>query len=422
MTVPRTHRARVEIAWLVMTLLRRSLPFGALRPALGLGATQMLGWGSSYYLPATLAAPMALELGLPTHWILAAFSWALVVSALLGPVFGAAIDRLGGRPVLCLASLVFAAGLALLSQAQGPVLLFAAWTLLGVAMAAGLYEAAFATVVKLEGPQARRSITGITLLGGLASTLSWPLTAWLETQWGWRGACLVWAALHLLVSLPIHALLRPAPGAQATPQAQAGTAALEPVRHLPAHQHRRAALLLASAFATTWFISTAMAAHLPALLQAQGMSLASAVLLGSLIGPAQVLGRIAEYSLLQRVPPLRSARLAAALHPLGACVFLALGVPAGAAFVLLHGAGNGVLTIAQGSLPLTLFGPQGYGQRQAMLMLPARCVQAFAPLLFDLALQRWGAQSLWLSATLGAVCLSALMLLPGLPRTEPQSP
>jgi predicted MFS family arabinose efflux permease len=405
-----------------MTLARRPRPFGAQRIALGLGTTQMLGWGSSYYLPAMLAVPMALELALPTHWVLAAFSWALVVCACMGPISGAAIDRFGGRPVLCLASLLFAVGLGLLSQAQGPVLLFAAWTVIGAAMAAGLYEAAFATVVKWEGTSARRSITGITLLGGLASTLSWPLTAWLETQFGWRGACLVWAGLHLLVSLPIHALLQPAPGVPAGRQEDADAMSSHPPSHLPAHQHRRAALLLASAFATTWFISTAMAAHLPALLQAQGMSLATAVLLGGLIGPAQVLGRVAEFSLLQRVPPLRSARLAAALHPLGACMFVVLGTPAGAAFVLLHGAGNGVLTIAQGSLPLALFGPQGYGRRQGMLMLPARCVQALAPLLFGLALQRWGAQALWLSAALGGACLGALMLLPGLPRTAPKTP
>ena len=400
-------------------MLRPALP----RPSpaqcvvLGLGTTQTLGWASSYYLPAMLAAPMAHDLGLATHWVLAAFSWALVVSALMGPVAGWAIDRWGGRPVMSLASLGFAAGLGLLSQAQGTVQLFLAWSLLGMAMAGGLYEAAFATVVKFDPAGARRAITGITLMGGLASTVGWPLTAWLTQELGWRGACLVWAALHVGVNLPIHLGLRPRSVQPERAQANSAQSpsSLPGTFPLPAHHHRRAAALLATSFALTWFISTAMAAHLPVLLQAQGMTLATAVWLGSLMGPAQVLARLAEYSLLKHVHPLLSARLAAAMHPLAALLLLASGAPAGVVFVLMHGAGNGVLTIAQGSLPLVLFGPRGYGLRQGMLMLPARFVQALSPLLFGLALQSWGAQALWLTAALGAACLGALLCLPKVP-------
>ena len=411
-------------------MLRPALPrpSHAQRVVLGLGTTQTLGWASSYYLPAMLAAPMALDLGLATHWVLAAFSWALVVSALMGPVAGWAIDRWGGRPVMSLASVGFAAGLGLLSQAQGAGQLFLAWSLLGMAMAGGLYEAAFATVVKFDPAGARRAITGITLMGGLASTVGWPLTAWLTQELGWRGACLVWAALHVGVNLPIHLWLRS--GSVQPDKAQANSA--EALSSSPssspysvplhAHHHRRAAALLASTFALTWFISTAMAAHLPVLLQAQGMTLATAVWLGSLMGPAQVLARMAEYSLLKHVHPLLSARLAAAMHPLAALLLLALGAPAGVVFVLMHGAGNGVLTIAQGSLPLVLFGPQGYGLRQGMLMLPARFVQALSPLLFGLALQSWGAQALWLTAALGAACLGALLCLPKVHPLVPPQP
>lgn len=384
-----------------------------LRLVLGLGTTQMLGWGSSYYLPAMLAAPMARELGLSTPTVFAAFSWALIVSALAGPLSGRAIDRWGGRVVMCLASLGFACGLVLLSQAQGTGLLFGAWTLIGLAMAAGLYEAAFATLVQWLGTAARRSITGITLMGGLASTLSWPLTAWLEAHWGWRAACLLWAALHLLVSLPLHARL-PARGTSARSQAEVDAQAAPgwTPTPLPAHQHARAALLLPLVFCLTWFVSTAMAAHLPALLLAQGMSLATALLLGGLIGPAQVAGRLAEYRVLSRFHPLLSARLAAALPPLGALLFVLVGAPAGVAFTVLHGMGIGVLTIAQGTLPLALFGTQGYGLRQGLLMMPARLAQAASPFVFGLALERWGVGALWLSAGLGLACLGALLALP----------
>lgn len=385
------------------------------RVVLGLGLTQMLGWGGSYYLPAMLAAPMAQELGLDVALVFGAFSWALVVCACAGPLAGRAVDRWGGRPVMAASSAGLALGLALMSQAQGPGLLFAAWTVVGLAMAGGLYEAAFATLVQFYGPQARRPITGITLMGGLASTLSWPLTAWLASAWDWRTACLVWAGLQMLVCLPLHACLRPPPpdgsGQRPATDSPASAPSWSAVPLAP-QARRRAAVLLSCTFGLTWFISTAMAAHLPTLLQAQGIPLATALLLGSLVGPAQVLGRLAEYGLLRHLHPLRSARLAAALHPLGAGLFVLAGAPVGALFTVMHGAGNGVLTIAQGTLPLALFGTQGYGLRQGLLMVPARFAQAAAPFVFGLALAQGSAQALWLSAGLGLACLSALLLLP----------
>ena len=180
-----------------------------------LGLAQTLAWASSYYLPAMLANSMARDLGVSSPMIFAAFSAALVVSALLGPLAGRAIDRFGGRRVLMLNSLVFALGLVCLALAQGPVGLFAGWCILGMAMAAGLYEAAFATLVHLYGQRSRGPITGITLMAGLASTIGWPLSAWLELHWGWRTACMSWAALHLLVALPLNALLQKTPEATA---------------------------------------------------------------------------------------------------------------------------------------------------------------------------------------------------------------
>jgi MFS family permease len=169
-----------------------------------LGCAQTLAWASTYYLPAMLAVPMARDLGVATSMVFAAFSLALIVSALLGPLAGRAIDRHGGRPVLVGTNLWFAASLAGMGMAQGPVGLFAAWALMGVAMGSGLYEAAFATLVRLYGQGARGAITGITLIAGFASTVGWPLSAWMELQWGWRGACFGWAALHLLVGLPLN--------------------------------------------------------------------------------------------------------------------------------------------------------------------------------------------------------------------------
>jgi predicted MFS family arabinose efflux permease len=394
-----------------------------------LGAAQTLAWGSSYYLPAMLAGPMARDLGVSVATVFAAFSAALAVSALLGPRAGRAIDRWGGRPVLAGTSLVFAAGLAGLALAQGPVGLFAAWMLIGVGMGSGLYEAAFAALVWVYGRDARSVITGITLIAGFASTIGWPLSSLLEAHVGWRGACFAWAALHLLVGLPLNlslpkrpaalsgpvcAVPPPAPAAGATPPQPPAAGEHQGPQAPAADERQRAwtAPLLAFVFAATWFTSTAMAAHLPRLMQAFGATLATAVAVGALIGPAQVAARVLEFGLLRRLHPLLSARLAALMHPLGAAVLALLGAPAAAAFAVLHGAGNGILTIAKGTLPLVIFGPWGYGERQGVLMVPARIAQASAPWLFGLCLDRFGARALWLSGLLGVAAFGALLLLP----------
>jgi len=184
-----------------------------------LGATQTLAWASSYYLPAILAVPMARELGLTTSWIFGAFSVALLLSAALGPAVGRAIDRRGGRDVLVVSNLVLAAGLGLLAIAHGPVVLVLGWIVLGIGIAAGLYDAAFATLAGLYGRNARGAITGITLIAGFASTLGWPTSAALDAALGWRGTCLVWAGAHLLIGLPLNRWLIPLapPPAHAAP-------------------------------------------------------------------------------------------------------------------------------------------------------------------------------------------------------------
>ncbi len=362
-----------------------------------LGTAQTLAWASSYYLPAMLAAPMAADLGVATPTVFAAFSGAMVVSALVGPWAGLAIDRHGGRVVLAGTSLVFALGLGMLGFAQGLWTMVIAWLVIGAAMGAGLYEAAFSSLVRLYGQHARGAITGITLLAGFASTVGWPLSAWMETRFGWRNACLGWAGIHLLIGLPLNAWLPTLPSpaqpertAAADPAQAIASASPSPVAAAGGAGYATA--LLAFVFAATWFISTAMATHLPRMLEAAGATLAAAVAVGALVGPAQVAGRVLEFGFLRRVHPLLSARLAALAHPAGVTVLLMAGPVAAPLFAILHGAGNGILTIAKGTLPLVLFGAQGYGARQGWLMLPARIAQALAPLLFGLALDAWGGQ------------------------------
>ncbi len=375
-----------------------------LRIVLALGSAQTLAWGSTYYLPAILAEPMASELGISTGNVFAAFSLALIVTAVLGPLSGKRIDHHGGRDVLALSSVVFAVGLAMLGLANGPLMLWAGWLVIGIGMALGLYESAFSTLAGIYGRDARGAITGITLLAGFASTVCWPISGWLNAEFGWRATCLTWAGAHLLLGLPLNRLLIPV-GVQPAPTA---------AEQAQTDDRSGAGLtmaLLAFVFAATWFTSTAMAAHLPRLLQESGRSAAAAIGIAALVGPAQVGARCLEFVLLQRFHPLISARLAAIAHPIGAAGVMLVGAPATTAFVLLHGGGNGILTIAKGTLPLAIFGPHGYGLRQGLLMVPARFAQAFSPLVFALLIDDFGTRALWLSAALGVLAYAALTFL-----------
>src|SRR2546423_271468 len=338
---------------------------------LALGTTQTLAWASSYYLPAILADPIARDLGVSSNWIFGAFSGSLVISAMLGPRVGRQIDLVGGRHVLSLSNLTLAAGLTLLGATYSIPVLVIAWLLLGVGMGLGLYDAAFGALGRIYGDSARRAITGITLIAGFASTVGWPLTAWGLESIGWRNTCFAWAAAHILIGLPINWLMLPkVAGAKA-----AVANAVKPQIAID-----RTLVLLAIAF-------------------------------GALIGPAQVAARIVEASLLSRYHPLVSTRLACLTHPIGAVIVALVGGGAASVFAIFHGAGNGVLTIARGTLPLAIFGPQNYAYRLGIIGAPARMAQAAAPLAFGLLIDTMGSRILIVSSALSLSALLALSLL-----------
>jgi MFS family permease len=379
---------------------------GQLRTITVLGTTQTLAWASSYYIPAVLADTIAKELGLSTVWIFGAFSAALLISALLGPRVGRQIDAFGGNGVLAASNLMIAGGLVLLGFAQGLAMLAAAWLMLGFGMGFGLYDAAFGALGRIYGVNARRAITGITLIAGFASTVGWPLTAWGAAEIGWRNTCFAWAAVHILVGLPMNLFLLP------RPEGTAGAVAAQALAAKPNVPFDRRMMLLAFAFACAWIVTGAMAAHFPRLLEASGASAAQAITAGALIGPAQVAARMLEAGFLSRFHPLVSARLATLTHPMGAAVLMVAGGGAVAnAFALLHGSGNGVLTIARGTVPLSIFGPENYGYRLGLIGAPARISQAFAPLAFGLLIDHLGAGALWVSATLSLIACAILCAL-----------
>jgi MFS family permease len=379
---------------------------GSTRVVVALGATQTLAWASSYYLPAILAEPIARGVNVPETHVLAAFSCALVLSALIAPKVGRVIDRAGGRGVLCASNVVLAAGLVLLAGAQGTVTLAIAWGALGIGMGMGLYDAAFAALARIYGTAARAPITGITLFAGFASTLGWPLTAAIESEWGWRSACLTWSAIHLFVCLPLNRYCLPASASHVR------VAILRPEKTSTVADQSSVMWLLAFVFAAAWFVTGAMATHLPSLLREAGATTAQAIGFAALVGPSQVAARLAEFGLLRHIHPIVSARIAAAMLPLGVGMLVIFGMPYGlAAFAILYGAGNGLLTIAKGTLPLAMLGPKDYGYRQGLIGAPARMAQATAPLLFGLLVSRWGIWSLAAAVTLTLSALIALLIL-----------
>ena len=367
-----------------------------------LGTTQTLAWASSYYLPAILADPIGRDLGVSSNWIFAAFSASLVISALLGPRVGRQIDLVGGRQVLSISNLVLAAGLVVLGATYSIPALIAAWFLLGIGMGLGLYDAAFGALGRIYGEAARRPITGITLIAGFASTVGWPLTAFGLERIGWRETCFAWAAAHILIGLPINFFMLPAvAGAKA-----AVANAIKP--HIPID---RTMVLLAFTFAAAWTVTGAMAAHMPRILEAAGATTVQAVAAGALFGPAQVVARLIEASFLSRYHPLLSTRLACLTHPIGAAILALAGGGASSVFSIFFGLGNGILTIARGTLPLAIFGPKNYGYRLGIIGAPARMAQAAAPLAFGLLIEAMGSRVLIVSSALSLSALLALFML-----------
>lgn len=363
-----------------------------------LGLTQILAWGSSYYLLAVLAAPIAADTGWPLPWIVGALSAGLLIAGWVSPRVGHAISTTGGRSVLAISAALIAAGQIILGLAPSLPVFVLGWLVLGAGMGAGLYDPAFATLGRLYGTSARSAITILTLWGGFASTVCWPLSTYLVAHLGWRGTCFVYAAIQLGFSLPLLLMVIPstAPVLPVEPGKPAVDEALT-------RAERWALLLLAGVLVIGGAIMAIVSVHLLTLLQAQGMGLAAAVALGAMIGPAQVGGRLIEMAGRERHHPLWSLAAAMVLIAAG-LVLLWAGYASAAVALVLYGAGNGVYSIARGTLPLALFGPARYASLMGRLARPALVAQALAPFLGAFLLARAGP-----GATIALLAILALI-------------
>jgi predicted MFS family arabinose efflux permease len=350
------------------------------RPAVvtALGIAQILAWGSSFYFPAVLAEPIVADTGWSLGWVVGGVSIGLLVAGLIAPRVGAIIERRGGRPVLAASSLLYAAGLAGIGLAPTLPVYLAAWVVLGAGMGTGLYDAVFAALGKLYGKEARTPITNLTLFGGFASTVCWPLSAFLAETVGWRGACFVYAGLHLAVSLPLQMAVMP--GLAALPKGDAGASAAAQVwqaTRMPLHEYLTFGVL-ALVLTIAAGIGSIVVVHLLIFLQAKGVTFAEAVTLGTLFGPAQVGARFVERIFGERYHPIWTMVVSCGLMAAGLLLLLAT-FPILAVAIVIYAAGYGIMWIARGTLPLALFGPNRYAILMGRLAFPSLIVQALAP-------------------------------------------
>jgi Major Facilitator Superfamily len=374
-----------------------------------LGISQILAWGTSFYFPAVFAKPIVDETGWSLGLVVGGTSLGLLVAGLISPQVGKLIDRHGGRPVLLASSLFYAAGLVAVGLAPVLAVFLLGWALIGIGMGTGLYDAVFAALGRIYGSGARGPITNLTLFGGFSSTICWPLSAFMIEHVGWRSACLIYAGLHLILSLPLQmAVVRPAPA----PVAASATHGDDGAQRAPARIANETVIfaLLALVLSLAAGIGSIVIVHFMLFLQARGVDFAVAVSLGTLFGPAQVGARVVERLFGSRYHPIWTMVGSCALMAVGLLLLFG-GFPILVLVILLYGAGYGISWIGRGTLPLALFGPVRFPRLMGKLAFPSLIVQALAPSAGALLIEAAGA-----NATIGILTAFALInvLLVGL--------
>jgi predicted MFS family arabinose efflux permease len=367
-----------------------------------LGIVQILAWGTSFYIPAVFAEPIVKDTGWSLGWVVGGTSIGLLVAGLISPQVGRVIDRHGGRPVLFASSVFYVAGLAGIGLAPALPFYLLAWVLLGIGMGTGLYDAVFAALGRIYRSEARQPITNLTLFGGFASTVCWPLSAFMIDHAGWRSACFIYAALHLFVALPLQmSVVRRAPAQVAPKVAQDDTdVCVEPSR---IDNETLIFALLAAVLSLAAGIGSIVVVHLLIFLQARGVDFAVAVTLGTLFGPAQVGARVIERLFGNRYHPIWTMIASCTLMAIG-LLLLSGGFPVLLLIILLYGAGYGISWIGRGTLPLALFGPLRFPRLMGKLAFPSLIVQALAPSAGALLIEASGP-----NATIGLLTVLALV-------------
>lgn len=394
-----------------------------------LGVTQIIGYGTLYYAFSVLSPAIGVSFGWSAEWVFGALSLALLAGGLMSPVAGHFADRFGAARIMAVGSVFAAVTLSAAALAPKGTTFAAALIAMEVTAAFVLYPSAFAALVQLGGRNAQRSITHLTLIAGFASTLFWPLTAWLHTFLDWRAVFLVFALLHLLVAAPLHLWLF-----RQTPPVRPTTAAELPAPHTPEIPHANGLLpaarrspvfaLLLAGFAIEGFILAGMLLHLVPLLGTLGLG-TSAVLVTTLFGPAQVLGRLSNMLFGAGLRQTHLGVFAALLLPLGVLVLATTSpsLPGAIAFGILFGMGSGLISIVSGSLPLELFGRDRYGSRLGWLSSARQIASALAPFVIALTIGIAGTMAaLWAVTVAGILATAAFVAIAASVRQADRTP
>ena len=360
-----------------------------------LGIAQITAWGTSYYCLGVLAKPIVAETGWPMTTVFLGFSVALLIMGLISTTVGGLIDRFGARAVMAVGTIIVTAGLVALAQVNDPTSYLAVWAIIGVGMRCCLYDAAFAALVQVTPTRGRTAISYLTLYGAYASTVFWVIGHYLNEAFGWRGTLIIFAAINLFVCLPLNwiGLARREPPERTAVAAAAPTASPDGSQ-LEGRKRLVGIVLFALIMSLNGFVFGVISLQLVPLLEAAGLAGAIAVWVASLKGHGQFAGRLVEIFLGRNLKAMTIARIAIAVVPASLVVlFFARGEAWQlAAFTLLLGASQGVITIVRGAVPLALFGTHGYGTVLGLIATPILIVNAFSPTIFALLVDQFGWQ------------------------------
>lgn len=380
------------------------------RAVAGLGFTQIVGWGTTFLMPSVLGRHIQDDLAMPSELVFAGITVLFAVGAVLAPRIGRQIDRSGPRAVMTMGSIVYALSLLATALSQGPVVYLLSWAGMGVASTLALSVPSSIALAQIAGPRARQAISMLTIIGGFASTAFWPLSGALEVLVGWRGTLLIYAAVHLFACTPIHFFLLPKSAPAPTHASASGSTA----GGLPPELRPRAYRLLSISLCFGAFVFTGMIVHMIEVLRALGHAPASAVFLGSMIGPAQVGIRAFELLFGHRYSIMNSAVFGSALLPF--CLALAMiggdGFALALVCMLAYGISNGLKAVQRATLPLALFGRGQFGAYMGRLALPQGILAAAAPTVLATILDRFGvAGVLGLNLVFATVSVIAMIML-----------
>jgi hypothetical protein len=405
--------------------MKHAFSFGGLGLRIAaLGVAQIINWGALYYTLALIGPKIIAETGWSEGFVYSGFAIATLLIGAVGPLSGRLVDRHGGRSVMICGTLVSACGMVILSQADTPFLFLFAWAVMGLGMSACLYDSSFASLAQLAGPTTRRAISGLTLVAGFSSTVTWPITSALLKQTDWRGVCLFDAMVMLCVSGPLifFALRKPYPPLAAKPATDLDednkrTKPTNGTALVPKDKTLKAMILFALIFTTQGFVLNAMSIHVLSLFETLGMSAGAAMFAGTLIGPSQVAARFIELLFGRNLSVMALGLVTMALFPIALTIPLILPPTIATACIygLVYGASAGLSTIARGVMPYELFGADGYGRRLGLLAAPALLAKAFAPATIALIAEAQG--PVGALSTCIAIALIALLATIALDRT-----